>query len=295
MANDTIGKMTNIVELGLLVGLAYLGYKAYKEFFPGKDPAKPPTPASTAGDVAQTLLDLTNKERPTTGSPGQDLVNSVIIPKPLQQVLTTVEEHVEPELQKVPGYTWLQGVQDTIVKSPLVQWNPAFPQFWGNALDLLTGAAKTAAPTANASQISVNDALATKAIEQTRQNGFASIVTGPGIPAKTFDQVQYEKAAASPLKTASQGGTGIFNNSLGQVISLDQMTPQDRITMDKTAEQMLRDYGTTNGLPLPTAAPAAPKAGEWWQGPQMQVLRAPEGTVGWRKLSQAEAAARGYY
>lgn len=49
------------------------------------------------------------------------------------------------------------------------------------------------------------------------------------------------------VKVTSQGGTGIYNNSMGKTITIDQMMPEDRITMDTKND--IAKYGAPSTKP----------------------------------------------
>lgn len=303
MSNDIIGKATNIMELALIAGIAYIGYKTAVDLgLIGKKPDGK-TPDKKLGETTPTggnpVLDYFADQNQTVDLTGLDMSKlTPTVETPLGPVGGGIPSVVSgPVGQVINGVAnpIMSAVWEAVVKSK-------YGDNWRERIEWVPGRGwvekQYTGPVSPVPEILKPSVAPKTAIEQVRTGGFASILAAPApapAPQKSYEQQQYEKAQASPVKSASMGGTGIFNSSLGQVIRLDQMMPEDRVTMEKTAEQMLRDYGTTGGLPMPTAAPEAPKPGVWWIGPQRQVLRSPEGTTGWRMLSQQEAANMGYY
>lgn len=64
-------------------------------------------------------------------------------------------------------------------------------------------------------------------------------------------------------KTTSQGGTGIFNQSMGKIIDINQMMPEDRITMDTSKDMAKYGAMSTNPKLIPTVAQGNDQIVSW--------------------------------
>lgn len=266
MAKDALGNITSLAEIALLAGLAYVGYKVYKDFFPNKDKPPgdtPPGPAETAGQVAQVIIDTANTPVPSTGSQGQDFLRSLIIPKPLLQIGVKLEQWGDSNLGGVPGYKEARGLNDWLVKSPLVQWNPAFPQFYGNVIDLFLG---KGTPPAQAATPTPNSVNATRAIAQVRTQGFASII--PKLNT-TPVQINTKPPEADPKVTKSQsmGGTGSEIRDTPGILDYINIGPAKQSELEPK-------YRTP-------AAPVVPTTDYWTDG----INRSSTPVAGWQKVT----------
>lgn len=97
-------------------------------------------------------------------------------------------------------------------------------------------------------------------------------------------------APTAPAKTVSQGGTGIYNNSIGGIIDISQMMPEDRITMDTSND--LAKYGVSSVKPSPSPTAPADNTIWLWASPGNTAISSSP-MSGWEKISSQEARRRG--
>lgn len=151
------------------------------------------------------------------------------------------------ELQKMLGLAGSSTAKANVYQSQMKQ----------QASQAMTGAGVWSATPSQYSKL-LTPAGKQKAAMQNQLDTAVAAARAQAAAAK--NQVTTENAS----KTTSQGGTGIYNQSIGKVISIDQMMPEDRITMDTKND--MGKYGAMSVKPAasgPTVNAGASQIVSW--------------------------------
>lgn len=293
MAEDSIGKITNVVELALLCGIAYVGYKAYKSLFPDKEkPGGEPGTAANQDNPAKTATDLLG----TPLSTG-DMINAKG-GNPLSSTIAVNTGTLLHEIAASPARPQLEF--------NLRNASPAFSLVGnlGNIYDNLFG-------------VKAQIQRQADQVQKTRPSGSGGAGYGgsartplgplalfkPGGTLTTTPQAQVLKTGPvfvppNPFVQAPKyqpPPTVVYNNTIGQRITLDQVMPEDRQNQvgQKTPAQQMAAYGALEVKPvLPSvAALAAPQttiAGYIKENPGGGISVSEGPSPGFRPVTMAE-------
>lgn len=276
MANDIIGKVTNIAELALVAGICYLGYKAYKEFFPDKkdkngndkQASTQDTPIKAATDLLgwrgstdDMLKDDLSRPLSATIAVNAGILGTEIMADPVKrQPVIALDNTLK---QTNPLYKTLAQLYGLVFPTPFSNFNPEVEKRKELAASTVGG----------------------NTTGWTKGSGNIRLKDNPVIPAAG-------NAATDAAKT-----TVVYNNSIGERLTLDQVLPADRVTLDKTPEQQIAAYGALEYKPVPVTLPEPVRQTNndiyVWVDTVSRSLST-EPIAGRTKMSLQEALSRGY-
>lgn len=312
MANDLIGKATNIAELALVVGLAYLGYKAWLEF---KGLGK--GAYDLGGDLGKRVQALEDKEqqdaqylkwlwmrggrRLKTGGDSADNPTPVVIPDTPVVPQGDLDDPLKVQ-ERIKQTTDSLKKTDTIL-NVFDMWSQAEKDVQAGKY----GVVDTSPPTQVYSQPG-------GILSPIKNLWNQFVTTWPKLPLLSESTDKKAKAnfmvtgaapkdamgADIPLTVLSDKypePTVVYNNSIGQRLTLDQVLPVDRVTLDKTPEQQMAAYGALEYKPVPVTLPEPVRQTNndiyVWVDTVSRSLST-EPIAGRTKMSLQEALSRGY-
>lgn len=297
MADDVIGKATNIAELALIGGIVYLGYKLYKEFWPKKD-------ETPSGDQRN----ATNQD-----TPGQTVVNLFGVSGSTGDMQRTRDNGLPPSVNfPVNMGTYFRelmaknpGGAKVVTNNVRQSWYTGQP--WVRPLMTVADIVSGQKPTPSQKAISTGVALGlgrTSPLINSLNNILGIGKTQPQ-QVLTEQKKVIPKVPASwtkqPLRTATAAEkTVIYNSDRGVRIPISKVNPADarEIPGQESREVFARQYGATAVYPTPIK-PITDKSEVWytrvfnggvqvWDNAQGQ----PPAGQGWQPTSKEEAIRR---
>lgn len=305
MAQDTISKATNIIELAMICGLAYLGYKVAVDLgLIGKKqgggetpPEQPPGPGGLTPNGGNPVLDYIVTQ-PVTLPGGTDL----------SKLTPTVNTPVGPVGFGIPslfsgGVAQIANAGSQPILQALWKWRMGYSNMSNEQIVNEQQRRKI-----EANRGAVGGGAGYGGTPQTRLSPTKPVIptggtwTKPAAPQAVQMPLnirgmtgRLEPVKASDIISKPAAPTVVYNNTIGQRITIDQVMPRDRQNQvgGKTEAQQMAAYGALETKPV-IPAPTPKDTTIWlWRDTRTGAVST-EPMTGWEKMTLDQAKARRY-